>query len=127
MHSYNVPCARRGVTQRIVNRDAGTHEWTNLLRRQFIRHSRNCFRAHDHVLRVTAIEIDPGDLPIHAHSEIAAPALIADEIMAAMPAHTDSLTFLPLGDAAANRVNAPADLMTRHARILHLRHQTFLN
>jgi hypothetical protein len=39
--------------------------------------------------------------------------------MPTMPAHANSLTLIPNGDAAANRVDASRDFMTRHTRILN--------
>src|SRR5712691_8785157 len=38
--------------------------------------------------------------------------------MPAMPADADALTFFPLRDVAADRIDASRDFMTRHPRIL---------
>ena len=68
------------LRKRVVNCNARAHKRPRFLRRQFIGNRRQRRRRRDHVFGITAIEIDPGDLAIDAHREIAAPALFADEI-----------------------------------------------
>src|SRR4051812_46839360 len=88
---------------------------------------RYCFRSDDQVLSVAAVEIDPGDLALHAHREIAAPAWVANKTMTAMPADSDWLTLRPWHDIASDRVDATGNFMTRHTWILNARPQTVLH
>src|SRR4051812_35087738 len=88
---------------------------------------RYCFRSDDQVLSVAAVEIDPGDLALHAHREIAAPAWVANKTMTAMPADSDSLTLRPWHDIASDRVDATGNFMTRHTWILNARPETVLH
>jgi hypothetical protein len=92
---------------------------SRLLRGEIIGNYSKRFGPRDHVFGVAAVEIEPGDLAINAHREIAAPAGIADETMTTMPTDTDPLTLFPARDAVADRIDSPGNLMTRHARILN--------
>jgi hypothetical protein len=47
--------------------------------------------------------------------------------MSAMPAYADALTLLPFNDISADRIDASADFMTRHTRILNSGPQTLFN
>src|SRR5205814_2297169 len=95
VHRHNVATARTRIAERVVNGDARAHEWSCFFRRQLIRNQRHRRHRRDHVLSISAIEIDTGDFAIYAHGEIAAPALFADKTMPAVPAYADALTFLP--------------------------------
>jgi len=44
---------------------------------------------------ITTVKIDTGDFAIDAHSEVAAPALLAHKAMATMPTDAHSLTNCP--------------------------------
>src|SRR6185295_4473142 len=74
-----VSCASTGVAQRVVNRNAGTHEWSGFFCWNFIRNRRNRIRRRDHVLRVTSIEVDACNFAIDAHREVSATTLFAHE------------------------------------------------
>ena len=47
--------------------------------------------------------------------------------MAAMPAYTHALPFLPCGDVVADGIDASGDFMPWHAGILHPRPETVLD
>ena len=94
---------------------------------KFVGNRRQRGRRCNHVFGIAAVEIDTGDFAIHAHREIAAPALFADETMSAMPADANALTFLPGGDVVSDRVDLPGDFMTRHAWILQSGPETFFD
>src|SRR4029434_57717 len=127
VNCYYLPYASARVSQRVVDRNASAHAWSCLLGRQFVRNrsKRRCRR--DHVLSVASVEIDPGHLAIDAHREVAAPAWFADETMSAVPACADALPGLPRGDVFADCVDASGDFVTRDARILKPRPQTFFD
>jgi hypothetical protein len=122
-----IAAPRARIAQCIVNGDAGAHKRADFLRRQIVRHGRDCFGAHDHILGITAVEIDAGDLALDAHREIAAPALIADETMFAMPSDSDTLTFRPLCDVAPDRIDPARNFMTWDARVLQSRPYAIFN
>src|SRR5215813_1722217 len=85
-----------------------------LLRRQCIRDRRRGCSRCDHVLGVSAIEIEACDLAIDAHREIATAALLAHEAMSAMPADPDALAVLPFRNITADCIDPSRDFMTRH-------------
>src|SRR5438132_2299796 len=105
LYRDHVTGARARIAQCIENRHARAHEWPGLFRWQFIGNRRQRRSRGDHVLGVTAIEIDAGHLAIGAHRKIAAPTLVADEIVSAMPADTDALSFRPIGHAVADKID----------------------
>src|SRR5439155_21549833 len=101
MHGHELAAARARVAQRVVDGNARAHERPRFLRWQFIRDGGQRCRRCDHVLGISAVEIEACDFAIDAHGEISALALCADEAMSAMPADADALTFLPFNDVAA--------------------------
>ena len=127
MHRDHVATARARIAERIVDGDARAHERPGFLGRQFVSNRRHRFRWCDHVFGISTVEIDAGDLTINAHGEISALALRANETMSAVPAHTDTLTFLPFDYVLADRIDASSDFMTRHTRILNSRPQTLFD
>ena len=118
MHRYQVAAARPGIAERVVDRDARAHERSCFLGRQLTCNQGHCFRRCDHVLGISAIEIEASDFAIHAHGEITTPTRFAYETMSAVPAYADALTFFPLRHIAANRIDASGNFMTRHSWIL---------
>src|ERR1041384_4857129 len=118
-------CAR--ISQRVVDRDTRAHEWSCFLRRQFVWDGCKNSRRRDHVLSVPSVEIDAGYLAIDTHREVPAPAWFADETVSAMPAHADALSGRPSGNVVADWIDASSYFVTRHARILEPRPQTFLD
>src|SRR5436190_20975705 len=124
LHSHNVTGTGAGIAQRVENGHTCAHEWPGFFRGKFVRDQRQCFRRRDHVFGVTTIKIDARDFAINAHSEIAATALVAHEIMPAVPADADALALLPVRDAIAQGIDAPRDFMAWHTRILKSRPQT---
>ena len=117
----NVTGPRPRIAQRVEHRHPCAHERSRFFRWQFVGNYGQCFRRRDHVFCITTIKIDAGDFAINAHSKIAAPALLADEIVSAMPADTDALPLFPIRDTIADRINPSGDFVTRHARILKAR------
>ena len=111
-----------GNFQVLVNRQRAV-----AFRRQFVGNCGQRRRRCDHVLGISAVEIDAGDFAFDAHGEIATLALFAHETMSAMPAYADALTFLPFNDVIADCIDAARDFMTRHTRILKPGPKTLLD
>src|SRR5947208_15805106 len=93
MHCHDVAAPRARIAQRVVHGDACTHERSRFLRWQFVRNRCHCRRWRNHILGISAVEIDARNLAIDAHSQIASPALFTDEIKSAMPAYSTPLAF----------------------------------
>jgi hypothetical protein len=115
------------MAQCVENCDARTHERSCFVRRHLIGNGRERRRRCDHVLGVTAVEIDTRDLTVDTHGEIAAPALFANETMSAVPANADALPFLPVRYVVTDGINPSGNLMSGNTRILKPRPQPFLN
>ena len=127
VHRYQVAAPRARIAERVVDGDTRAHERPRFLRRQLIGNcGQRCRRGH-HILGVPAVEIEACDFAVDAHRKIAAPALLAHETMSAMPAHANALTFLPFNDVVADRIDASADFMPRHTRILKPGPQTLFD
>src|ERR1035438_8440640 len=92
-----------------------------------MRDSRERLGWRNHVFGIAAIKIDTGDLAIHAHREITAPALVADEIVATMPAHAHAIALCPIRDAVAEGIHATGDFVAWHSRILQSRPHSVLH
>src|ERR1043166_911003 len=124
LDGHNITGAGSGIAQRIENSDACAHERPRFFGWKFVRDPRQRFRRRDHVLGVTAIKIDPRDLAINAHSEIAATALVTHKIMAAVPADADALVSFPVRHVISQGIDAPRNFMSWHTWILQPRPQT---
>src|SRR3989442_10154431 len=127
MHWHTLAGTPTGIAQCVVDGNARTHEWSGFLRRQFIRNCSQRRRRCDHVLGIPAIKVDAGDLSIDTHRKVSTPALFAHKTMAAMPTDTDALTSGPRSDVLAHCIDATRDFMTRDARILKPRPETFFD
>src|SRR5437764_2510675 len=115
------------MAQRVVDRDARTHKGTRFLGRQCFGKRREGFRPCDHVFGVSAVEVEARDLAMHAHGEVPAPALVADETMATMPADTHTLPWPPGSHIIADGIDVSGDFMTWHTWILQPRPETFFD
>src|SRR5438445_11142696 len=127
MHCHDVAAPRARIAQRVVHGDACTHERSRFLRWQFVRNRCHCRRWRNHILGISAVEIDARDFAIDAHRKIDASTLFTHEIMSAMTAYADSLTFLPFCNPFADHIDASGDLMTSHTSILKSGTHTFFN
>ena len=127
LNSYQVAPTRSGIAQRVVNSDACAKQRGSLVGRQVIGNRGHGLGGRDHVFGVTAIEAEAGDLAKLAKKEVATAAGIAFEAVSAMPTYAHTLARLPVGYVRSNRVDAPGDLMPRHARILDSRPESFFH
>src|ERR1044072_52504 len=117
----HVSCTRAGVAQRVVDCDAGAHEWSSFFRWNFVRNCCDRICLCDHVLSIATIEVNARDLAIDTHREVAATTLLAHETVITVPTDTDSLTNAPCSDVLAQRIDAPSNFMPGHTRILKSR------
>src|SRR2546425_3715400 len=127
MHCNEISGARTGISQSVEDRDARAHEWSCFFGWQFIRNCSQRRRRCDHVLGIPAIKVDARDLSIDTHRKVSTPALFAHKTMAAMPADPNALTSGPRSDVLAHCIDATRDFMTRDARILKPRPETFFD
>src|SRR5258708_1379005 len=127
VHCDDLSGARTGIAQRVVNRNARTHERSRVLRRQFIGNRGQSRHRCNHVLGIPTIEVEAGDLSIDAHREVPASALFAHETMSSVPADTDALICGPCCHIVADCIDASGDFMTWHTGILKPGPQTFFN
>jgi len=109
------------VSQRVECGDAGTHQRGRLDGRQLRRQQRERAGGSDHVVPVSAVERQAGDLAGLACEEIPPTAGVAMPAMSAVPPDPYSLAWRPSGDAGANRIDHPCHLMTRNSRVLNSR------
>src|SRR5262249_26920871 len=70
---------------------------------------------------VAAIVVEPGHLALDTHGEIAAPTVIAHEIMATVPPYPDAIPLAYGRNSLAESIYAAGDFVTRHTRILQPR------
>ena len=101
-HGDQVTGPRAAVPQRVVSRDAGAHQRRGFHGRQIVRHQRQRDGRSEHVVGITAIKGDAGNLQRHlAGKEIAVATGIAMAAMSAVPADAHALARLPLGQRPA--------------------------
>src|SRR5205823_14554842 len=99
-HSNKITPARAAVAERVKRCNTGAHERSAIDRRQILRHCRQRFGRSDHVVRITAIERNPGCQQRYlAREEIAPSAIIAISAVPTMPSNANSLTGCPAGNA----------------------------
>src|SRR5215472_6641469 len=118
MYRHHVATARARIAQSVEDGYARTHEGTRLFGGNLIRNRGECGRGCNHVLGISTIEIETGDFAIDTHREISAAALLADEIMAAVPTDTDALPHSPCCDLVAKYLDASRNFVAGNARIL---------
>jgi hypothetical protein len=107
------------VAQGVEGRDAGAHERGGLLVGQVARAQGDGTGGRDHVVGISAVEGDAGDLGADAGKEVAAAAGVAVAAVPAVPADADALAGFPADDAGADGVDHADQLMARDARVLN--------
>jgi hypothetical protein len=114
------------VAQGIVSSDAGAEQRPSVHSIESRRHGGDGFVPRQHVLLIAAIASDAGDLFVRAGDEISAAAGFAYEAMASMPAYSDAIAFLPLGDAGSEFINDASDFVAGNAGELNPGENAFL-
>src|SRR5689334_18390 len=93
-HSHNIARAGSAVSQRVESRQPGAQQWRSIGWLEAVRHRGHRACGRDHVLGVTAVEVNSGHLRVVAGKEIAASAMVAIPAVVAVPTHADALTNL---------------------------------
>src|SRR5262249_7035553 len=115
------------VAQGIEGRDPRAEQWRGFDRVERLGHPCDRFDRRDHVLPISAVVAESGDLHVGAVHEVTTPAREAGPILTTVPADTDPLTSGPLGDTRARLVDHASDLVPGHARIHETRHAALLD
>jgi hypothetical protein len=112
------PCA--AVPKRIVGCDARTHQRCGVNGGKPFRDERKGSGGSNHILGIASVERNAGDLRRGlAGNEVSTAARIAMPAVSAVPAHTDPLARSPFGNACANFINDPGNLMPGNPRVLY--------
>src|ERR1700704_5098609 len=110
---------RSAVSQCIECCDARAKQRPCVYGGKFAGNQRKRGRGGDHVVRVTSIAGQTGDLSrLAARHEITSAAGFAIAAMSAVPADSDSLPHFPPGNARAHGIDDSRDLMSGDARVL---------
>src|SRR4051794_10668711 len=115
------------MTQGVERSDPGAEQRSRFNSVKTIRHGRHRFPRRDHVFGVAAVVVNAGPFFVGAINEIPSPALDTSEVVAAVPAHPDFLTFFQRRHVLADFVDHAGDLVARRARVLNPRHQSIFN
>jgi len=119
--------ANARIAQGIEHGDAGAHQRCGIGGWKIVGDGSDCFGGDNHVLGITAIEVNSSDLLVAAEHEITAAAVLAHETVTAMPAYADPLSGLPIGNVGADRVDPAGDFMTGNSWILNAGPMSFLD
>jgi hypothetical protein len=118
--------SRSTVAQGIKSRHACAHERRGIDRRKSVRDPSQRAGGHNDVFGISTIVCDTWDLERNlTGNKIAAPARIAVAAVAAVPADPHALPWLPSDNALTERIDSPGDFMSRYARVLNPRPQSF--
>src|SRR5690349_4253565 len=117
LHAHKISWNCAAMPQSIECRHAGAQKGSCIHRRKRIRNRRHCFCPCDHVLRIAAIFLEPGDLKILTAHEIGSPTGDALKTMSTMPAHAYSLALLPRRDTRTNLIDNSGYLVAGNTRI----------
>src|SRR5712664_288440 len=108
--------ARAAVAERVVRREPGAEQRRRFGSADLLGDARDGFVRHHDVFGVTAVVADPGDLCALAVDEEALAAVVADEVVPAVPAYAHPVALLPLGHVGADLVHPTRDLVAGNAR-----------
>src|SRR5205823_19333 len=77
------------------------------------------FDRRQHVLLISSVITDTGNLLIPAIPKVSSPALETRAVMTTVPADTDTLSLFPLGNTGAQLVDETDDFVSRNSRKLY--------
>src|SRR5215471_482094 len=120
-HGHKVAGHRAAVPQRVVSRNAGAEHRRRFDVIQGFRYGDQGFYRCQHVALVSAVVADAGNQDALTVAKISATALKTCAVMAAVPADTDALSLLPVGDISARFVDDAHDFVSRNPGILEAR------
>jgi hypothetical protein len=107
------------MAQRVIHSDSGAEQRRGVGGGEFVGDGGDRLGGRNHVFLVTTVEADGCDLFILAIDEIATPAGITSEVVAAVPSDAYALAGLPVGDIGADSVDVASDFVSGNARILN--------
>ncbi len=112
------PGQRAAVPQCVVGGDSGAEQRRCFDIAETFRYRRQRFHRSQHVLLVSAVIADAGNLKILAIAKISAPARAARVVLPAMPADAHPLSLLPCGNPGAHFIDHARDFVSWNAGIL---------
>src|SRR5271165_3864045 len=107
--------------QGVERRNSGAHQWSGFRGIERFWHVGHRLHRCDHVFLVAAVVADPADDYARAIREIAPSACQARPILAAKPANSNAIAFLPPLHAGGDFIDYAGDLVSGDARIRHAR------
>ncbi|SPE28870.1 hypothetical protein SBA2_410053 [Acidobacteriia bacterium SbA2] len=126
LHRHQVARQRPTVPQRVVGGNSGAQQWCSFDVAQTVRYRRQGLDGSHHELLVPTVIADARDFHIAAIAEVSAPAGVARSVMAAVPAHANTLALLPGGNTRTEFINNARDLVPGNSGILNAWPQAIL-
>jgi hypothetical protein len=114
------------MAQGIKRGDSGTHQGRGLGGIERFRHLRQRFHRRDHVFLIATVVAEAANLPVRAVYEITAAAGETRAILAAVPADSNPMAFLPLRDTRPGLVDDAGHFVSGDARVRNAREKAFL-
>ena len=114
------------MPQAVVGGHAGAHQRSGVDILQIVGNQRQGVCRSNHVVGITAVETDAGDLLILAKHKVAPPAWSAVVAVSAMPAQPHALPGLKQRHIRTDGIHHAGNLMPRHTRIRDSRKQSEL-
>jgi hypothetical protein len=117
LYRDKIACLGPAMAETIEGRDSRTEDRCGLNRRQGVGNGSDRFASDDHVLRVSTICMESGDLKILATHEVSTPAWHTLAAMPAVPSYAGTLALPPDGYAWTDGIDHPGHLVAGDARI----------
>jgi hypothetical protein len=118
LYRHQIAGLRPAMPETVERRDPRTQNWSGVHRRKGVGNRCDGFLSCKHILRISTIFLESGDLEAPTAHKISTSAKSALTTMAPMPAHTDALAFLPRRHVCTDLIDHAGDLVARDARIL---------
>jgi hypothetical protein len=120
-HGHDISRTRAAISQSIKGSEPSAHQWSYFSRGHVVRHSRYRAGRGNHVIGISAVEADTGDLACYAREEVTSPAMVAMPAIAAVPAGAHVVAGLPAGNAGTDGVDYARDFVAGDSGILDSR------
>jgi hypothetical protein len=127
LNCNQVTSSRSGIPQCVVDRDSRTEQRSRFIGRHIVGHRSDCLGVGDHVLGISAIEVDSGDFLDLAIDEITTSAGIANETVSTMPSDSHALARFPESDIWPDRIDASGNLVPGNTWILNTGKMAFFD
>ena len=103
-HRNQITRKRTTVPQRVIGGNSSTQERRGFCVIETVRYCHQCLHRGDHVLLVSTVITDAANFHIAAIAKVPTSAFPARVVLAAVPAHADTLSLLPGGDTRAQGI-----------------------